>query len=610
MATPNAATTLTISNSTLATPASMVGNCGIGGATGSRSLAAVTTLDKAAQCVVLESRGEATQTDPASFSAAGCQTDTVLPAAQAETPNVFCELCCRFFFQKGGMFRHWRLHHGLEMSLARWEPYQCPQCPFASNAKELVLVHERTHETEKAHARQIAAQRCAQITRDAEFIKDSVCSCCKEPASREKCEKYQDGCEPCACRLCPQHSSEVTEDDSSVRRLVKKQHICKVCLKGFRRRDELVAHAVVHTDGRRFVCDICQRGYLRKSSLVCHRKTHTNSRPFECSVCQKRFQYKRALNTHSAVHSGERPFECSVCQRRFNDKRALNAHSAVHTGESPLECSVCQKHFHHKHALNAHLVVHSGKEPFECEVCQKSYPRKDSLDAHRRTHTGNRPFECSVCQKRFFYHRSLEDHLTIHAKATNLECDMHSKRFAPRRDADVHSVTHTGEGPFECDVCKKRFLCKEGLEAHTVIHTDNKVFECEVCFDCLSSKEDLDAHLASPHPASVETSRMPYECGVCQKRFSRRYLLLAHKKTHAERTVKAHRCHTCRKAFACEEALAEHERTAHLREKPYECIVCHETFPQRAGLVNHDCTLIMSRMAAASAQTASIGDLE
>ena len=57
------------------------------------------------------------------------------------------------------------------------------------------------------------------------------------------------------------------------------RHICPVCGKDMRQKNELQRHLRVHSGERPFVCNICQKGFTRKDSLkkhlyLVHKQTH------------------------------------------------------------------------------------------------------------------------------------------------------------------------------------------------------------------------------------------------------------------------------------------------------------------------------------------------
>lgn len=49
-----------------------------------------------------------------------------------------------------------------------------------------------------------------------------------------------------------------------------KDHICKVCSKGFARSDKLKEHMLRHLNIKRFQCSECSRDYAEKRDLKIH----------------------------------------------------------------------------------------------------------------------------------------------------------------------------------------------------------------------------------------------------------------------------------------------------------------------------------------------------
>jgi KRAB domain-containing zinc finger protein len=58
----------------------------------------------------------------------------------------------------------------------------------------------------------------------------------------------------------------------------------------------------------------------------------------------------------------------------------------------------------------------------------------------------------------------------------------------------VHRRTHTGETPYECNICNKRFSQSSHLGIHKRLHTGDKPYECDVCKKAFSRKHHLNYH--------------------------------------------------------------------------------------------------------------------
>ena len=119
---------------------------------------------------------------------------------------------------------------------------------------------------------------------------------------------------------------------------------------------------------------------------------HDKSNPFKCKVCLKSFHTKANLVRHSRTHSGEKPFACRICDKKFAVKGNLVKHQATHKEIKLLKCYICTKErvsIQKKYQLNNHMVFHY--EPtFFCSYCDhKSYTKCD-LKRHEKSHLKNK----------------------------------------------------------------------------------------------------------------------------------------------------------------------------------------------------------------------------
>ncbi|KAF7723633.1 hypothetical protein EC973_001775 [Apophysomyces ossiformis] len=78
-----------------------------------------------------------------------------------------------------------------------------------------------------------------------------------------------------------------------------------------------------------------------------------------------------------------------------------------------------------------------------------------------------------------------------------------------------------------------------------------------------------------------------FECPVCKSKFSRRYNLGTHVKTHDKNRQKSFSCYLCPKAFDRKHDCDRHISTVHHGERSFSCAECPSTFSRKDALTRH-----------------------
>ncbi|KAG8556037.1 hypothetical protein GDO81_017907 [Engystomops pustulosus] len=148
----------------------------------------------------------------------------------------------------------------------------------------------------------------------------------------------------------------------------------------------------------------------------------------------------------------------------------------------------------------------------------------------------------------------------------------------------------------QCPKCDKVFDRVGKYESHTRVHTGEKPFECDICNMRYSTKSYLTVH-RKKHSSETDLPRKDHKCPFCSKLHASRKTLVKHvRRFHAENaqefvTIKrikndGWKCDICNKSFMRQLHLQEH-MLLHSQDKPFKCTYCDEQFKSRFKRLKH-----------------------
>ena len=207
------------------------------------------------------------------------------------------------------------------------------------------------------------------------------------------------------------------------------------------------------------------------------------------------------------------------------------------------------------------------------------------------------------CPKAWKHPWELRRHLIIHFKPEGdapgiFECpEQHcGKTFAGKKSLRLHKTLHTDQA-LVCTIDKMKFATKQALLAHEVVHTGEKPYQCAVCDTKFTQPANLRTHARKKHNYSVEINRQikcEY-CGQAQSSFDGPHHHLLEERKHIiihlepDKDIQIEfKCQEkdCGKTLTWTNDLKAHKKSH--KNQALSCTIDNITFKTKRALLNHN----------------------
>lgn len=389
---------------------------------------------------------------------------------------------------------------------------------------------------------------------------------------------------------------------------------CKLCSRTYGTAQMLIVHMIKHhADMTTLMCPQCSQIWKNDTKFKRHLQQHIvagdatyaaliDKLMLMCAVSTKKVTEECRQRQHKKDKKPSR-FTCDICWLKFSTKAAIRLHLKRAHFTPPevkkvfFDCEKCKRKIEGRFRFYAHQYGHIKNEnshqisPSDDERWQQNLRKylQDNIICEEAP--PKKIFSCKICDKvSVSLRRSAENHILqrhIHFIKPEIaekdkQCEYCGKEFKRVDGLILHRRIHTLERPFSCSICQKSFGFLKCLKSHEVIHSDIRPHQCSTCGKAFKLVDRLRRHMLMHLGDSTK-------CKICGKEVKSHRLKIHMKDVH-ENEHRPYECVVCLETFKTHNTLRQHS-LRHSGEKKYKCrFSCQERFTTAPGRRAHERT--------------------
>ena len=314
-----------------------------------------------------------------------------------------------------------------------------------------------------------------------------------------------------------------------------------------------------------------------------------------------------ADNKHGRQKSGtkktsENSIKCDHCDFTVSEYDDLRPHYMEKHSAAVKICEPCDLIFINDKGFRIHCnsklhkesigsIPKSGGYFFTCEICQKGFESEKYRDFHKayaHLHINSEEDVLKKFGKNTVTYQRFKDFIdfveTVENPRHKVKCP-ECDACIQKKAALSHLRMHTGECPFQCKLCEKRFTSVYSLRRHLSLHFKISMISCEVCGREFKKNEYRRRHMKI-HAAMDRHEQ--YTCDVCGNTFPTQQQVEIHRKRHMEKLI-ACDYPDCHFQFHTKTELKFHKLT-HSKVKEFLCDLCAYSANTQYRLNRHKLT--------------------